>query len=340
MPSRLTAAALALGLTGALGGALSACGHAAPPTSLAQAGPETRLEGLTALDRRVAGVAWRLALANADLCPVVRPRAGWSLQSAGQYGPELRPLAERRYGLQGDLPGVLAAPPGSPAAAAGLAAGDLLLAANGQALEPGFAPGGESYDGLQANIEVLDQAAARGPVVLRVRRGGAERAVTLRPVPACAYATQVEVTGTLRSRADGRHVFISDGMANLAGNDDELAFVLAHELAHAVLEHRTDPAVTGARGEANGRITLRRGLSLSAEADADRMGLYLLARAGFDPHAAVEFLTRYAEVDGGSAFIQVNAGGIYASPPARRRALGPVLADIVARRQANRPLIP
>ena len=336
VPSRLTAAALALGLTGAL----SACGHASPRADLAQAGPEARLEGLTALDRRVAGVAWRLARANADLCPVVRPRAGWSLQSAGQYGPELRPIAERRYGLEGDLPGVLAAPPQSPAAAAGLGAGDLLLAVDGQALQPGSGLGAESYDGLQANIEVLDQAAVRGPVALRVRRDGVERAVTLRPVPACAYATQVEVTGTLRSRADGRHVFISDGMANLAGNDDELAFVLAHELAHAVLEHRTDPAVTGARGEANARITLRRGLSLSAEADADRMGLYLLARAGFDPHAAVEFLTRYAEADGGAAFVQVNAGGIYASAPARRRARGPVLADIVARREANRPLSP
>lgn len=337
LPSRLTAAALALGLTT---GALSACGHAAPRADLVQAGPEARLEGLTALDRRVAGVAWRLALANADLCPVVRPRAGWSLQSARQYGPELRPIAERRFGLEGDLPGVLAAPPLSPAAAAGLGAGDLILAVNGQALAPGSGPGAGSYDGLQAHIAVLDQAAARGPVALRVRRGGVERAVTLRPVPACAYATQVEVTGTLRSRADGRHVLISDGMANLAGNDDELAFVLAHELAHAVLEHRTDPAVTGARGEANGRITLRRGLSLSAEADADRMGLYLLARAGFEPHAAVEFLTRYAEADSGAGFVQVNAGGIYASAPDRRRALGPVLADIAARRQANRPLIP
>ncbi len=333
--ARLAAAALVLTLASGLAG----CGHPAPDAGVVQDGPQARLDNLTRQDVRVADVAWRLALANADLCPVNRPRAGWTLQSASQYGGELRPLAESRYGLDGDLPGVLAAPDGSPAAIAGLAPGDLILSVNGQALRRG---GGatESYDGLQANIGLLDQALARGPVQLQVRRDGAERSVALRPVQACAYPTQIEVTGTLRGRADGRHIFISDGMANLAENDDQLAFVLAHELAHAVLEHRTQPDVVGVRGASNWAISMRRGLSLSAEADADRMGLFLTARAGFDPYAAVEFLNRYEAADGGARYAQVNAGGVYEPAPARRRALVPVLADIAERREAGRALIP
>lgn len=331
--AHILAAALVLGL-GAAG-----CSHPAPDAGPVQAPPEVRLQDLNAVDARVAGVAWRLARANADLCPVTRTRAGWTLQSASQYGAELRPLAEARYGLDGDLPGLLAAPEDSPAAAAGLAPGDLILSVNGQPLSRG-AGASESYDGLQANIALLDEAAARGPVQLRVRRGGVEREVMVRPVSACVYPTQVEVTGVLRSRADGRNIFISDGMVGIAADDDQLAFVLAHELAHAVLEHRTQPDVTGVRGASNWAITLRRGLSLSAEADADRMGLFLLTRAGFDPHAAVEFLTRYEEADRGARYAQINAGGVYEPAPVRRRALQPVLADITARKAANRALIP
>ncbi|MCS6627384.1 M48 family metallopeptidase [Roseibacterium beibuensis] len=336
-PARLIAAAsLAFVL------AAGACGHPAPDAgaALLQDAPAVRLERLNSLDVRVADVAWTLALANADLCPVNRPRAGWTLQSASQYGAELRPLAEARYGLSGDLPGVLAAPPESPAATAGLAAGDLIVAVNGLPLAEGAAPAEESYDGLQANAAVLDAALARGPAVLTVRRAGVEREVTVRPVSACAYPAQVEVTGSFRSRTDGRHIFISDGMANLAQNEDELAFVLAHELAHAVLEHRTQPDVTGVRGGLNWALSMRRGLSLSAEADADRLGLFLVARAGFDPVRAVEFLTRYEAADGGAGSVQINAGGIYESAAGRRRALQPVLEDIAARQAAGRALIP
>lgn len=332
---RITAAVLGLAL--ALG--VAACGHPAPDAGVVQDGPRARLENLTRQDVRVAGVAWRLALANADLCPVNRLRAGWTLQSASQYGRELRPLAENLYGLDGDLPGVLAAPAGSPAAEAGLQASDLILSVNGQPLRRGGAAT-ESYDGLAANTALLDAALARGPAQLTVRRDGAERPVAVRPVLACAYATQVEVTGTLRGRSDGRHIFISDGMANLAADDDQLAFVLSHELAHAVLEHRTQPDVVGVRGVSNWAISMRRGLSLASEADADRMGLFLAARAGFDPGAALPFLDRYEEADGGARYTQVNTGGVYEPASVRRRALMPVLADIAERRTANRALIP
>lgn len=323
----------------ALAATLVACGHPATESAGVTDPPQARLDHLTRQDVRVSRVAWRLALANADLCPVNRPRAGWTLQSASQYGGELRPLAEARYGLDGDLPGVLASPAGSPAAEAGLQPGDLILSVNGRSLQRG-GQAVESYDGLQANIALLDQALAGGPVRLQVRRDGVERAVTLHPVLACAYPTQVEITGTLGGRADGRHIFISDRMAGLAETDDQLAFVLAHELAHAVLEHRTRPDVTGTRGASNAAITLRRGLSSRSEADADRMGLFLAARAGFDPRAALDFLDAFEAVDTAPRATRMNAEGVYEAVSLRREALGPVLADIAERQADGRALIP
>lgn len=337
VPALALAVGLSLGLT-------SACAPVGPETSSAAVddAPTTRLDALVAQDRRVAEVAWRLATANEDLCPVVRPRAGWTLHAANQYGPALRASAEARFGLEGDLPGLLATPAASPAALSGLGEGDVITAVDGAPLAVGAPASSGRFDGLQANLAVLDQAAAKGPLSLTVRRGGRERSVTVQPVAACAYVTEIETSEELMGRSDGRRVIISSRLAALARNDDELAFFLAHELAHAVLEHRTSPGLVGTRGSANNRISLRRGRSSSAEADADTLGLYLLARAGYDPLAAIEALTTYEATSPLNRFPQISltGGDIYQSPQARRRALQPALADIALRRQASQPLIP
>jgi Zn-dependent protease with chaperone function len=328
--------ALALGL-------VTACGPARleAPSAAANDSPAARLDSLVAQDRRVAEVAWRLATANASLCPVVRPRTGWVLHAANQYGAALRPLAIARFGLEGDLPGLLAAPRNSPAAQAGLAEGDLITTADGRAMNAGDAAGAESFDGLAANLAVLAQAEADGVVNLTVRRAGRERPVMVRPVPACAYGIQIEASPALNGRSDGRHVFITSSLADLARNDDELAFFVAHELAHAVLEHHTVPDLIGERGAENARITVRRGLSASSETDADHVGLFLAARAGYDPEAAIQALTAYGEAGSMNRFPQVSLSGArYPSPAARRRALEGTAQEISRRQREGLPLIP
>lgn len=338
---RTAVPALVLALTVSL---TSACAPVGADRSAAATdeSPAARLDSLVTQDRRVAEVAWRLATANEDLCPVVRARPGWSLHAANQYSAALRTPAEQRFGLHGDLPGVLASPEGSPAALSGLGEGDVITAVNGADLSVGAPSSSARFDGLQANLAVLDQAATQGVLRLTVRRDGRERIVAVQPVPACAYVTEIEASNELMGRSDGRRVFISSRLAALARNDDELAFFLAHELAHAVLEHRTAPDVVGTRGSANDQIGLRRGLSSSAEADADTMGLYLLARAGYDPHAAIEALTAFEMASPLNRFAQISltGGDLYLSPQGRRRALQPSLADIARRRQASQPLIP
>lgn len=332
----------------ALAFAVSACGSRVPPSAIGDYSamhladsPERRLDLLVGKDQRVARIAWSLAVANADLCPANRLRVGWTLHSASQYGPALRSLAERRFGFVGDLPGVLAAPAGSGAALAGLDTGDVILSVNDRLLDPGGPVSRRSYDGLQANISQLDQAAQQGPLQLKVRRGGRDRDVVVNPLMACAYVTQIEVRDDLRSLSDGRTVFISDKLVDLTADDDQLAFILAHELAHAVLEHRTVSDVSGQRGALNALITLDRNGGSRSETDADIMGLYLLARAGFDPDRAVQFLSVYERNTPLSGFPQISlSGGIYPSLAARRTALAPVLLDIQARRSSGRRLIP
>src|SRR5688572_1267729 len=68
----------------------------------------------------------------------------------------------------------------------------------------------------------------------------------------------------------GQRVLVTRGMLALAGDEAELAAVLAHEVAHVVLGH------------ASGRPPANR---VASEAEADRLALRFLAAAGYDPRA-------------------------------------------------------
>ena len=92
---------------------------------------------------------------------------------------------------------------------------------------------------------------------------------------------------------------VTSGMMDYASSDDELAMVLGHEFAHLLLGHGwTLPRWRGAR-----------------EAEADHLGLYLGARAGYRPAAALAFWRRLA-VD--QPHLQVSARRIVALENALR----------------------
>src|SRR5512143_2199131 len=111
--------------------------------------------------------------------------------------------------------------------------------------------------------------------------------------------------------APGGYIFVTKGLYRLLDNEAQLAGVLAHEIAHVVRKHhykviRQQKAVDfGSRllaGKAGGDNPLvqrligsgaevvARGLDKSAEYEADRMGVVLAARAGYDQYALVEVL--------------------------------------------------
>ena len=328
---------LFIAATAVLAAVAAACSQT--PASVTAAGTEaaaTRLSSLTYLDERVARVAWRLSEANAALCPALRLSAGWALHSARQYSEDLRPHAAERFGLRGDLPGVLSAPPGSPAAAAGFRAGDLLLAADGRPLAQGDHAGAPSWDGLGRNLRMVDEALADGEARFRVQRGGELLETTVQPRRACGYDVQLNPSDELNARADGRRLFISTALAGFAASDDELAVILGHELAHHVLRHRHWSEAGGAARQANDEAWVTEGGEGGAEQQADRVGLYLAARAGYDPAAAAPFWRRFGESNWRVRFPQIG----HASAGSRARALEGVQREIETKRAAGGELLP
>jgi len=329
---------LSLGLMLALG----ACGTgtSVPATAYGDAGvadtPEQRLAVLSTLDTRVNAVGYRLAAANVDLCPDTGPATGLLLHAESQYSDYLRQAARARWGLEGDLPGVAAIAPDSPAERAGLQTGDLLISVNGIPFtrsEPGVPA---NFEGLAANIARLDDALIAGDARLVIRRDGLERGVTVSPVRACAYVFQVDPSTELNARADGHRVFVATAMAVFAETDDDLAVILGHEMAHNVLEHREffdergfARSILGNYGNAPWEL-------VQAEREADRVGLYLMARAGYDPARGPVFWRALAERDPGVRYAQWG----HPSAGARARALQVTADEIRQKGASGQSLVP
>lgn len=170
-----------------------------------------------------------------------------------------------------------------------LARRDLLLTAMAAALLPAasraVAEDGveesealDAFGGIFRAPALRDRVAAIGQRIIDAEAGDAMR-------------VSVELLDSERvnaaAGADGR-ILVTRGLLALARSEAELAFVLAHEVGHVVAGHARQrverPADSGTAGEA--------AFDRAQELEADRIGLSGLARAGYDPAAALSFLAR------------------------------------------------
>lgn len=148
---------------------------------------------------------------------------------------------------------------------------------------------------------------------------------------------------------DGRpQVAMTLQLAALSRNQDEIAFVLGHEAGHHIADHLAKgqtQAMTGALvlgtlatlGNASQEAVsdmMRIGASLggrvysqSYELEADTLGTYIAARAGYDPERGARIFAR-SELAGG--------GGLLSTHPAssRRQATVAATAAEIRRQQA------
>lgn len=298
---------------------------------------EAGLLGLQALDSRVAAISHRLAVANADLCPATRSLAGFSIHHLSQYSRASRGSATAAFGL-GEWPLILTLPPGGAAERAGLRVGDAILTLAGADVRPLFQldTGKASFDGVQRFEEALEAALDKGPVAIGYRRGSEQAMTAFSGDRGCVSRVQLVPSTMLKGGADGIYVQLTSGLVEYVRGDDELALIVAHEMAHNILRHK---ARLKEQGVPNG---LLRSLGSNAsrvkatEIEADYYAMYLMARAGFDPGKAPAFWRRYGNTMG---------FGIFASPTHpgwknRVRASELIAAEIHQKQAMGRPLLP
>ena len=260
---------IGVGLLLLVGNMASAARHDAVPVDLV---------ALRADETFVLSVGYHLAATAGDLCQQQVAAIGLEVDDLDSYAPAYRAEAMRELGL-GELPGVSAVAAGGPADRAGVHAGDAIVAIDGVAVptQGGFAR-------EQEVLAMLDRAASAGEVGLVLMRAGHQLKISVHPEPVCPTRFQVRPSSELQALADGQYVEVTTALVDFVRGPDQLAAVLAHELAHNILHHRS-------RLDAAGRTPDR---ILQTENEADRLSIYLVDRGGYSIDATRNFWARLA----------------------------------------------
>ncbi|MGU3316633.1 M48 family metalloprotease [Sphingomonas sp. M6A6_1c] len=287
---------------------------------------------LRAVDGRMAGIAYRLTTANAALCRETAPTPGWALHAIDQYDAPLRDQARRSFGFETPI-AVEAVVPGSPAAAAAVREGDSIVAIDGKRVDgavPGKTATSAARDAVIATIAGLP---ADKPLRVDLLRDGKARSVTIAASPGCRSAFEVLLGPGMDASADGRIVQIAVRFFERY-TDDEVAVVVAHELAHNILHHAARLDAAGVKRGLLSEVGRNGRLFRLTEDQADLLGMYLLRNAGYDPQIAVRFWREHGgDVDGG-----LFRSRTHPSSAARAKALEAEIARIPA--NAPRPYVP
>ena len=234
-------------------------------------------------------IGYRLASKNAEFCERTLPSVGLLLHDAAAYGDP--GSVRRNFKLAGDI-GVQSVAPGSPADFAGIRQNDTLIAISGRDIAQRWKPVKPAWQRAQDLRQALEERLAAHPVEIAwIDQAGTSRTVALTAEPVCATRFEL-LTSSDKASADGERVLVGENFPGFAYAEDELAAVVAHEMAHNLLGHLAIFETTGRK----------RSLVRLSERDADRLMPWLLANAGYDPTAAARFMRRWGPRHGGWIF--------------------------------------
>jgi hypothetical protein len=299
---------------------------------------------------RVDNVAFRIRTANTRFCQErVTPQIGLFAGTVRSLPRKHRSVAAQALNVDWNTPRVISVADGSPAAIAGLAPGDDILALNGQPV-PKTGTAHWIADSVREN--------GTAPVTLTARRKGETRTVALMPVMGCSIPIKLVTTPVPNAFTDGKRIVILSGYLRLMTSDAHLATLIGHELAHANLGHiskRWQNALLGELGGAviDGGLLLggiytggtfskhlrkagARAYSVDFEREADYVGAYYAARAGYDI-SGTENVWRTLALE---APRSIRLATTHPTTPARYLFMRKTIAEIADKQRRDLPLVP
>lgn len=239
-------------------------------------------------DLRLATVGYRLAAANAKFCDKKARNPGWVLHDVIQYpdADAARAAFDFRRAVS-----IAAVVKGGPAERAGVGSGDGLESRDGKAWDWSRANASRvtAERAERVKAELADIWTRQDAIEFGLAGASGVRTVSLAPPAICASDFWVDTKSRLDAGADGQKVRVTLGMMTYAPDNEELAAVVAHEMSHNLLGHRI--RLNGVRNNKGKAI-------LATEIEADRLSVWLMANAGYDPQAAIRFWQRYGPKTG------------------------------------------
>ena len=153
--------------------------------------------------------------------------------------------------------------------------------------------------------------------------------------------------------AGGKMAIYTGLIQQIKPTDDELAQVMGHEISHAIAKHSAekmsralamqmglgalavtqrnsqygDLALTGVQAAAV--VALELPNSRTAESEADRIGIELAAKAGYDPRAAVTLWDKMAKLGGGDGKSRTDFLSTHPAPVKRMETLAALVPQML-----------
>jgi hypothetical protein len=292
--------------------------------------------------KRLYTVAAPLLMSNAALCKRnARNVPAFVVKTRYSYSDDMVAAAKSAFGLS-EQPQVMLLFPESGAVSSGLLEGDVLLAVGDVKIAPG--PNAER----DAN-KLLDAAAqkARAPLNLTIRRLGTVMTVNLGVTRACAFTLELGDTDVANSYTDGRRVMVTRGMLDAVRSDEELAYVLAKEIAQAALARTAAPGMrqmmdrltlSSAPPGANSRLPSITPYVPVTDATADKLALFMLIKASIAIDEVPAFWLRLANRY--PATIAYGHTALHPSTSYRVSVMRAVTSSIKQRQLNDLPLVP
>lgn len=290
---------------------------------------------------RLANVAWIIQTKGKAICrDDVGPLFGARMMSKpkGTAGE----IYAEKFGIKEGMT-IFHVIPGGPAESAGLKKGDVVAKINDRDVEAG-----------KSNTDLLDGWEPGKPVRVGIERQGKPVTVLLVPAVGCKYGVGLSPQQIINAFADGKRVMIARGMMTFARSDNELALVVSHEIAHNSMKHidakkqnmglglLADVAtVVLTRGQVSNPGFSKIGAgaySQEFEAEADYVGLYLMANAGLPIADAPKFWRRMAASN--PASIKTSHSASHPSTSYRMVALEETVREIQGKIERGEPLTP
>ena len=322
-----------------------------PQIDQEQAREEARLQRITAwkikvgYDQQLHNVAFPILRSNVSFCGrKTKLMLGFLYMTTEHLEKDWRENAQADLGI-GDHLTIISVAEGSPAHAAGLIPGDKIEGINRN-------PIGTGKRAAKNFSKLFDKYAKNGSFTLNIWRQGKRLNITVKPVSICGIPVNLANKDEINAWADGQNVWITTGMLRFVENDDDLALIVGHELAHNTQGHiekkktnRMLGAVLGAAVSVATKTQVTQSFadagtlafSQAFEAEADYVGTYFAARAGFNADNAAELWRRLAAEHPRSIHLQ---GSTHPSTAKRFLAIKKTVEEIQQKRLNNLPLIP
>jgi Zn-dependent protease with chaperone function len=295
-------------------------------------------------------VAYRITTANREFCKQwVIPQLGLFAATPTSLPSKYRKFSREALGLRWVRPTVISLVADGPAAKAGIVDKDELVSFNGE-----HVPVAATSRWINAFLEENGER----PITVALKRGDDDETVTITPVTGCAIPVQLETNPDPNAFTDYRKIVIQTGILRSTKTDSDLAVIVGHELAHNTMGHYDKKRINGLLGAVGGgaidggfllggistggafsnylQSTGLMAFSVGFEMEADYVGAYYAARAGYDISGTEEVWQRMSLEDPSS----IRKASTHPTTPVRYLQMRKVVEEIAEKKRNNQPLMP